>query len=101
MAFLLLKVDNLNGASMLLHKAKSYNNEKVKESTALLELDLNIEETFENYLKENAEKNDTENLLHEQSVASMFERKETKIDLDDAGSYDGKYHYLFISALLE
>ena len=87
---------------MLLQKANSYNDNSGRETLALLEMELNIEEAGGRFQRGDDQEDDAgETLVLRPGLQSLFSVKEVDKDLDDAGSFDAKYFYEFISALFE
>ena len=107
MALLLLKMNNLEGASILLSKANSYNSERLNEAVANVQSELSLSDGIEKNEKHMAEKYDNKNLIHRESLADIQQQaKKESVEIDependDSGSFEAKYFYYFISGLFE
>ncbi|RNA33948.1 hypothetical protein BpHYR1_021301 [Brachionus plicatilis] len=106
MALLLLKVNNLDAAGVLLCKAKTYNSEQL--TNIIIKLDKKFK--FDKSVSKNdmfiQEKNDSKSLIYRESLEEYVKNQKSNIvdifqNTDDAGSYESKFHYLFISGLYD
>lgn len=106
MALLLLKVNNLDAAGVLLSKAKSYNSEQLTNIIIKLDKKFRFDKSVEKSDQFLQEKNDMNNLIYRESLEEYVKNQKSNIvdvyqNTDDAGSYESKFHYLFISGLYE
>ncbi len=103
MAFLLLKMNNLNGANALLSKSNSFLSENISDIGTSLEFELAMEQHIIKYEMENKEKTDTKQLIYHQNVEALYKNKKMllKHDFEDIGSYESLYSYFFIAGIYE
>ena len=103
MAFLLLKINNLNGANALLAKSNSFISENMNEIGSSIQFESAMEEAAMITELEKKEKSDKNQLIYHENVENLFLNKKnvTKYDIDDIGSYESLYSYFFIAGIFE
>lgn len=106
MALLLLKMNNLEGAEVLLSKANSYNSEKLNEAAQNIDKGINYEKIMQKKETELNEKYDKNNLIYKKSLEDVVNsQKSNNVDVfqnaDDAAAFEAKFYYLFVSGLYE
>lgn len=106
MALLLLKMNNLDATGVLLSKAKSYNSEQLTNIIIKLDKKFKFDKTISKSDMLMQEKNDMNKLIYRESLEEYVKSQKSNIvdvyqNTDDAGSYESKFHYLFISGLYE
>jgi hypothetical protein len=103
MAFLLLKINNLNGANALLAKSNSFISENMNEIGSSLQFELAMEEAAIKTELETKEKTDKNQLIYHENVENLLLNKRIvlKYDIDDIGSYESLYSYFFIAGIFE
>lgn len=103
MSFLLLKLNNINGANALLAKSNSFISENLTNIGSSLEFELAIEDAANKYELESKEKSDTNQLIYHQNVETLLldRKKLLNHDFDDIGSYESLYSYFFIAGIFE
>ncbi|CAF0992027.1 unnamed protein product [Brachionus calyciflorus] len=106
MALILLKMNNLSGAEILLSKSNSYISEQLTHIIKKLDKKFKFDKSIADAQMFIQEKNDSKNLIYRESLEEFIKSRRSKINdvyenTDDGGSFEAKFHYLFISGLFE